>query len=83
MDDVNGTVDVRNTIGNVSYSGALSAGVNSFRTTNGDVEVALKGTPDLSLDGSATVGRIVCRLELTESHYDRGEFVGQPPYGNG
>jgi len=77
MDGVNGTVDVRNTIGHVSYSGALSAGVNSFRATTGDVEVALGGTPDLSLDASTTVGRIVCRLELAESHYDRGEFVGQ------
>jgi hypothetical protein len=77
MDDVNGTVDVRNTIGNVNYSGALSAGVNTFRATTGDIEVALKGTPDLSLDSSTTVGRIVCRLELTESHYDRGDFVGQ------
>ncbi len=77
MDDVNGTVDVRNTIGNVSYSGALSAGVNAFRATTGDIEVALKGTSDLSLDASTTVGRIVCRLEMTESHYDRGDFVGQ------
>ena len=77
MDDVNGTVDVRNTIGHVSYSGALSGGVNSFRATTGDIEVALKGTPDLSLDASTTVGRIVCRMELAESHYDRGEFVGQ------
>src|SRR5579862_1753682 len=77
MDDVNGTVDVRNTIGHVSYSGALAGGVNAFRATTGDIELALKGSPDLSLDASTTVGRIVCRLELAESHYDRGDFVGQ------
>jgi len=77
MDNVNGTVDVRNTIGHVSYSGALSGGLNAFRATTGDIEVALRGTPDLSLDASTTVGHIVCRLELAESHYDRGDYVGQ------
>jgi zinc-ribbon domain/Putative adhesin len=77
MDGVDGLVDVRNTIGHVSYAGSLQNGENTIRTTTGDIEVALRGTPDLKIDASTTVGRIICRLELSDSHFDRGDFVGQ------
>ena len=77
MDNVDGLVNVWNTIGHVSYAGALSVGENSLRTTTGDIEVALRGTPDLTMDASTMVGHILCRVELGESRFDRGDFVGQ------
>jgi DUF4097 and DUF4098 domain-containing protein YvlB len=77
LDNVDGHVNVWNTIGHVSYAGALQTGENALRTTTGDIEVALRGTPDLTIDASTTVGRILCRVELSDSRFDRGDFVGQ------
>jgi zinc-ribbon domain/Putative adhesin len=84
LDGVEGAgVDIRNTIGQVRFAGSLlppsagKSGDNSFRTTTGDIDVILKGQPDLSIDASTTVGHITCRLDMSESHYDRGEYVGQ------
>ena len=39
-------VNVWNTIGHVSDAGAIQSGENSLRTTTGDIEVVLRGTPD-------------------------------------
>jgi DUF4097 and DUF4098 domain-containing protein YvlB len=77
MDSVDGIVNVWNTIGHVSYAGSIQNGENALRTTTGDIEVVLRGTPDLTIDASTAVGRILCRLELTDSRFDRGDFVGQ------
>ncbi len=77
MDNVDGVVNVWNTIGHISYAGSIQSGENALRTTTGDIEVALRGTPDLTIDASTTVGRILCRLELADSRFDRGDFVGQ------
>jgi hypothetical protein len=77
LDGVNALVDIRDTIGHVSFAGSLSNGENSFRTTTGDIDIALKGQPDLKVDASTTVGHIICRLDMTEARYDRGQYVGQ------
>jgi hypothetical protein len=77
MDNVDGIVNVWNTIGHVSYAGVIAVGDNSLRTTTGDIEIALRGTPDLTIDASTMVGHILCRIELKDSRFDRGDFVGQ------
>lgn len=77
MENVNGQIDVRDTIGAVNYSGSLATGASSIRTTTGDVNVALKGPQDLFIDANTTVGHIVCRIDLVESKYNRGEYIGQ------
>lgn len=77
LENVNGLIDIRDTIGVVNYSGSLAAGSNAIRTTTGDINIALKGPQDLTLEASTVVGHIVCRVDLSESKYDRGQYIGQ------
>jgi len=77
LENVNGLIDVRNTIGIVNYSGSLATGSSSVRTTTGDINIALKGSQDLFVEASTVVGHIICRVDLAESKYDRGQYVGQ------
>ena len=77
LNGVSALVDVRNTIGHVNFVGALSPGSNSIRTTTGDIDVALKGEPDLLLDASTNVGRIISRMEMADARFDRGQYIGQ------
>jgi DUF4097 and DUF4098 domain-containing protein YvlB len=77
LENVNGLIDIHDTIGTVNYSGSLAAGSNAIGTTTGDITVALKGTQDLLIDASTTVGHIVSRVDLAESKYDRGSYIGQ------
>jgi DUF4097 and DUF4098 domain-containing protein YvlB len=77
LQNVNGLVDVGNTIGAVNFTGSLAAGSNSIRTTTGDIDVALKGPQDLSIEANTVVGHIISRLDLAQSKYDRGQYIGQ------
>jgi hypothetical protein len=77
LENVNGLIDVRNTIGIVNYSGSLATGSSAVRTTTGDINIALKGPQDLFVEASTVVGHIVSRVDLAESKYDRGQYVGQ------
>ncbi len=77
LENVNGLIDVRDTIGMVNYSGSLATGSSAIRTTTGDINVALKGAQDLFIEASTTVGHIVSRIDLAESKYDRGQYIGQ------
>lgn len=77
LQNVNGLVEVRDTIGAVNFTGSLAAGSNSIRTTTGDIDVALKGPQDLSIEANTVVGHIISRLDLMESKYDRGQYIGQ------
>lgn len=77
LDDVSGVIEARDTIGHVNYIGSMASGNNAIRTTTGDIDVGLRGEPDLTLDASTTVGHIVCRIDMAESRFDRGQYVGQ------
>ena len=77
LENVNGLIDVRDTIGMVNFSGSLAAGPNSVRTTTGDINIAFKGPQDLLIDANTVVGHIISRVDLAESKYDRGQYVGQ------
>ncbi|HYB03605.1 MAG TPA: DUF4097 family beta strand repeat-containing protein [Nitrososphaerales archaeon] len=77
LENVNGLIDLSDTIGTVYYSGSLAAGSSAVRTTTGDINVALKGQQDLFIDANTVVGHIISRVDLTESKYDRGQYVGQ------
>jgi hypothetical protein len=77
LQNVNGLIDVRDTIGIVNYSGSLASGSSAVRTTTGDINIALKGLQDLYVDANTTVGHIVSRVDLAESKYDRGQYIGQ------
>ncbi len=77
LENVNGLIDVADTIGTVNYSGSLAAGSSSVRTTTGDINIALRGPQDLNIDANTVVGRIQSRVDLSESKYDRGQYVGQ------
>jgi len=77
LENVNGLIDVSDTIGVVNYSGSLAAGSSTIRTTTGDINIALKGPQDLFIDANTVVGHIVSRIDLAESKYDRGQYIGQ------
>jgi DUF4097 and DUF4098 domain-containing protein YvlB len=77
LDNVNGLIDIRDTIGDVNFSGSMVAGQNSISTTTGNIDVALKGPQDLFIDANTVVGHIISRIDLSESKYDRGQYIGQ------
>jgi len=77
LENVNGLIDVRDTIGTVNFSGSLATGSNSVRTTTGDINITLKGPQDLLIEANTVVGHIISRVDLSESKYDRGQYVGQ------
>lgn len=81
LQNVNGLIDVRDTIGDVIYSGSLASGINTVSTTTGNIEIALKGAQDLTIEANTVVGHIISRANLTESKYDRGQYVGQHIFG--
>jgi ribosomal protein L40E len=81
--NVNGTVYARNATGSIDYSGALSEGENWFKTSTGNVDLNLKGQPDLTVQASTRLGRITCSPELTDARYDRGQYTGRIGIGNG
>jgi hypothetical protein len=83
LDNVNGTVSVRNTTGPIRFAGALSKGMNEFRTTTGPIELTLRGEPDLTVEASTRLGRVKCSPELTDARYERGRFTGRIGAGTG
>jgi DUF4097 and DUF4098 domain-containing protein YvlB len=77
LDGVNGSIDASDTIGSVNFSGSLAPVTSSIRTTTGDINIALKGPQDLFIEANTVVGHIISRVDLAESKYDRGQYIGQ------
>lgn len=77
LENVNGTVFVRNITGSISFAGALSKGENWFETSTGNIELMLKGEPDLTIEASTRLGRVACSPELTDARYERGLYTGR------
>ena len=83
LDNVNGTISARSSAGSIRFTGALSKGENWFRTNVGSIELTLEGKPDLTVEASTKIGRVTCSPELTDLHYERGQYVGQIGAGTG
>ncbi len=82
----NGAIDVRNAVGEVdlqtsngiiSFEGELTAGgSNRMVTTNGRVDVELRGSPSISMDASTSNGEINITLPITTSLVEKNHIVG-------
>lgn len=60
LSDVTGTYNVATTNGSINFTGQLSSdGASRFETTNGNIEVNLKGDPDLAVEAVARNGPIL------------------------
>jgi hypothetical protein len=81
FDDVNGTISSRATTGPTRFVGNLSNNASAFRSTAGTIEIVLVGEQNLAIDASTTVGQITCTLDLRESRYEKGQFIGQQVSG--
>lgn len=77
LSNVNGIVSVRATTGSVRYSGTPSSnGESSFRSTTGDVDITLLGSNNLKVDAATTIGKITCAMNMQDSRYEKGQYVG-------
>jgi DUF4097 and DUF4098 domain-containing protein YvlB len=83
LEDVNGTVSAQSSAGSIKFEGTLSKGENWFRTSVGSIEITLKGEPDLTVEASTRLGRVTCTPELTDAHFERGQYIGRIGAGTG
>ena len=83
LDNVNGTISARSSAGSIRFTGVLSKGENWFRTSVGRIELTLRGEPDLIVEASTRIGRVTCSPELTDTRYERGQYVGRIGAGTG
>jgi len=83
LNNVNGTISARSSAGSLRFTGDLSKGENWFRTNVGSIELMLRGEPDLTVEASTHIGRVKCSPELTDLHYERGQYVGRIGAGTG
>jgi hypothetical protein len=83
LENVDGTVSVRNSTGSIKFAGALSKGENWFRTSTGNIELTLRGQPDLTVEAFATLGHITSTPELADGRYYRGHYTGKIGSGAG
>lgn len=75
--DVIGEVDVETSNGRISFSGEMTTGgTNRLITSNGDVNVELRGTPSVSLDASTSNGKINSRLPILVTVMKEKELTG-------
>jgi hypothetical protein len=58
LGNVNGRVSARVSAGSISYSGCLSHGESYFRTGVGNIELALQGDLNLTIEASTMVGEV-------------------------
>jgi DUF4097 and DUF4098 domain-containing protein YvlB len=61
----------------------LSKGENWFRTSTGNIELTLRGQPDLTVEAFATLGHITSTPELAGGRYYRGHYTGKIGSGAG
>ena len=73
-----GTFDVETSNGRIVFDGELVPGGNNrMATSNGSVDITLRGTPSVKLDASTQNGSVATRLPiLTTSTGDRRHLVG-------
>ena len=73
-----GSFDVESSNGQIKFDGELaSGGSNKMTTSNGSVEITLRGTPSVKLDGSTSNGSIDTEYPiLTSTPGDKHRLVG-------
>ena len=75
--DVVGEVDVETSNGRIFYSGDMTPkGRNRLVTSNGDVNVELRGTPSVALDASTSRGRVTSEFPILVSAMKERELAG-------
>lgn len=75
--EVKGEVDVETSNGRISFSGEMIAGGrNRLMTSNGKVDVQLRGTPSVSLDASTNRGQVTCALPILATVTKEDHLVG-------
>jgi DUF4097 and DUF4098 domain-containing protein YvlB len=76
LDNVNGALTLRATTGPIRFLGSLTDN-STFRSTTGSIDITLVGEQNLSIDASTTVGQITCALDLSDSRFEKGQYIGQ------
>jgi len=75
--EVIGEVDVETSNGRISFSGEMTTGGrNRLITSNGAVNVELRGTPSVSLDASTSNGDVICGLPILITVMKEKELTG-------
>jgi DUF4097 and DUF4098 domain-containing protein YvlB len=68
LSDASGTWDVATETGSVLFEGELAAGqLHRFVSSEGDIDLHLLGSPDLSVDASSQTGTVRCLMNMTTS----------------
>jgi DUF4097 and DUF4098 domain-containing protein YvlB len=76
--EVNGEVDVDTSNGEIWYSGNMTpGGRNRLVSSNGDVDVELRGTPSVVLDAETSNGRVTSELPVLATVTDKDRLVGK------
>lgn len=76
LDNVNGALTIHATTGSTRFVGSLTDNT-TFRSTTGSIDITLVGEQNFSIDASTTVGQITCALDLHDSRYEKGQYIGQ------
>ncbi|MFC2107848.1 DUF4097 domain-containing protein [Candidatus Bipolaricaulota bacterium] len=75
--EVIGEVDVESSNGRISFSGEMTTGGrNRLITSNGNVNVELRGTPSVSLDASTSNGDVSSDLPILVTVMREKELIG-------
>jgi hypothetical protein len=76
--DATGSFDVETINGRIKFDGELTRGTdNKMTTSNGSVEIVLRGTPSVKLDGSTSNGSVTSDYPiLTTSAGDKHHLIG-------
>ena len=82
MSDVAGEFEAHTTNGPIDFSGSLAASSdNSFTTSNGSIEVAFRGEPDVEVDARTSNGSAKSDRPILATKTDKRHLVGK--YGTG
>lgn len=72
-----GTFNLRSSNGKIEFDGEITGGSNRMTTSNGSIDVKLRGTPSIKLDASTSNGSVVSTIPVTiSSGVDENHLVG-------
>lgn len=82
-DHRNGTVRLETSNGPIRYEGAIDVGENTLETSNGAIEVVVRGTPSFILDASTSNGSVGSRFAVLEGTKSDTKLTGKVGDGAG
>jgi hypothetical protein len=83
LEGIEGAVSAETATGQVRFSGTLARADSFFRTSVGNIDILLKGEPDLTIEARSGIGSVICALPLSDLRSEARSICGRLGAGTG